>query len=159
MPFFKDEYYALILKIIFISVSGFMIFFILFSDFREIIFRVPDDASYYLKIAQNYNSGNGFSFDGIHKTNGFQPLWQYILIALTFVCRTNAETTLRIVLILQVILLFISSRLIPIWLSLFGSNSFILSRISLVSIWPSLFLSSFGSSFLNISSAFSSFFF
>ena len=112
MPFFKDEYYALILKIIFISVSGFMIFFILFSDFREIIFRVPDDASYYLKIAENYNSGNGFSFDGIHKTNGFQPLWQYILIALTFVCRANAETTLRIVLILQVILLFISGSLL-----------------------------------------------
>ncbi|HMS32698.1 MAG TPA: glycosyltransferase family 39 protein [Ignavibacteria bacterium] len=111
MPFFKDEYYALMLKIIFISVSGFMFFFILFSDFREIIFRVPDDASYYLKIAENYNSGKGFSFDGIHKTNGFQPLWQYMLIALTFVSRTNAETTLRIVLILQVILLFISGFL------------------------------------------------
>jgi len=108
----KDEYYYLALRIIFISVSILMIAFILFSDFYEIIFRVPDDASYYLKIAENFNNGKGFSFDGLHQTNGFQPLWQYILIALTFIYRSDPETTLRIVLILQIVLLFLSGNLL-----------------------------------------------
>ena len=108
----KDEYYYLALRIIFISVSILMIAFILISDFYEIIFRVPDDASYYLKIAENFNNGKGFSFDGLHQTNGFQPLWQYILIALTFIYSSDPGTTLRIVLIIQVVLLFLSGNLI-----------------------------------------------
>jgi len=108
----KDEYYYYAIKIILMTVSLFMTAFILFSDFREIIFRVPDDASYYLKIAENFNNGKGFSFDGLHQTNGFQPLWQFILIALTFIYKSDPETTLRIVLILQVVLLFISGILI-----------------------------------------------
>ena len=126
----KDESYFLILKIIFISVSVFMILFILFSGFQEIIFRVPDDASYYLKIAENFNAGKGFSFDGIHQTNGFQPMWQYILIALTFMIKTNQETTLRIVLILQVLLLFISGILLYRFLSVhFNGKIIFLSGI------------------------------
>lgn len=124
----KDEYYGLILKTLFISVCIFMIIYVLLSDFTEIIFRVPDDASYYLKIAENYNSGKGFSFDGIHQTNGFQPLWQYMIVALTYVFSTNHEQTMRMVLILQVILLFISGA----FLYNFLKNSFT-DRVLLVS--------------------------
>jgi len=124
----KDEYYYLALRIIFISVSILMIAFILFSDFHEIIFRVPDDASYYLKIAGNFNNGKGFSFDGLHQTNGFQPLWQYILIALTFICRSDPGTTLRIVLILQVVLLFLSGNLLFRFLSDYFTNKIIFAN-------------------------------
>ena len=97
----------LLLIISLISVR--MIFYYAVTDFTVIISRVPDDASYYLKIAQNFNEGYGFTFDGISRTSGFQPLWQYILIIFTFVFKASPETTMRAVMILQVLILYISS--------------------------------------------------
>ncbi len=40
-----------------------------------------DDAFYYLQIARNVASGKGFTFDGVHATNGFQPLWLLLLVS------------------------------------------------------------------------------
>lgn len=37
------------------------------------------DAWYYMTIARNFASSGTFTFDGIYPTNGFHPLWQYIL--------------------------------------------------------------------------------
>ncbi|MBD3384447.1 hypothetical protein GF407_05910 [candidate division KSB1 bacterium] len=42
--------------------------------------HLVDDGYYYLQIAYHLAQGNGFTFDGIHQTNGFQPLWQIVLI-------------------------------------------------------------------------------
>lgn len=39
-----------------------------------------DDACYYAAIAFNIANGNGATTDGIHTTNGFQPLWALMLI-------------------------------------------------------------------------------
>ncbi len=39
-----------------------------------------DDAYYYFKVAQNVAAGHGFTFDGLARTNGFHPLWMFILI-------------------------------------------------------------------------------
>jgi hypothetical protein len=44
-----------------------------------------DDSYYYFQIARNAAAGNGFSFDGIHPTNGFQPLWGMILACAAWV--------------------------------------------------------------------------
>lgn len=44
-----------------------------------------DDSFYYFQIARNAAAGNGFSFDGIHPTNGFQPLWGMILACAAWV--------------------------------------------------------------------------
>ena len=41
-----------------------------------------DDASYYLTIARNAAAGFGFTFDRLNPTNGFQPLWQWLLVLL-----------------------------------------------------------------------------
>jgi hypothetical protein len=41
-----------------------------------------DDAFYYAQIARNVAHGRGFTFDGIHATNGFQPLWLGVLVVL-----------------------------------------------------------------------------
>jgi hypothetical protein len=43
---------------------------------------IPDDAFYYFKIAENIASGRGSTFDGIHATNGYHPLWMGFLIPL-----------------------------------------------------------------------------
>lgn len=39
-----------------------------------------DDACYFARIAENAARGFGFTFDRINPTNGFQPLWLYLLI-------------------------------------------------------------------------------
>lgn len=39
-----------------------------------------DDAFYYFQIAKNAAAGNGFSFDGLHATNGFHPLFAWVAV-------------------------------------------------------------------------------
>jgi hypothetical protein len=88
------------------------IFFLLFADIRLLLDLIPDDAAYYFKIAENFNKGLGFSFDGLHQTNGFQPLWQYILIAFFFFLPSDAESLYRSALILQTIIISLSALLL-----------------------------------------------
>jgi len=40
-----------------------------------LVYFTNDDTFYYLGIARNLVAGNGLSFDGLHQTNGFHPLW------------------------------------------------------------------------------------
>ena len=44
-----------------------------------------DDAYYYFRIAQNIALGRGSTWDGIHSTNGYHPLWLLMLIPLYFI--------------------------------------------------------------------------
>jgi hypothetical protein len=39
-----------------------------------------DDAFYYFQIARNVAGGAGFTFDGLHATSGFHPLWLFVLV-------------------------------------------------------------------------------
>lgn len=39
-----------------------------------------DDAFYYFQIARNVAHGSGATFDGLHATNGFHPLWLVLLV-------------------------------------------------------------------------------
>ncbi len=41
-----------------------------------------DDFFYYLRVAVNLAAGHGSTFDGIHLTNGYHPLWLLVLTAL-----------------------------------------------------------------------------
>lgn len=43
---------------------------------------VVDDTYYYWMVARRFWETGFFTFDGIHPTNGFQPLWQWILLPL-----------------------------------------------------------------------------
>lgn len=43
-----------------------------------------DDSFYAFKIAQNMAAGQGMTFDGIHPTNGFQPLYVLLLVPIFF---------------------------------------------------------------------------
>lgn len=43
---------------------------------------VPDDAFYYFKIAQHIAARHGSTFDGVHPTNGYHPLWMLCLVGL-----------------------------------------------------------------------------
>jgi hypothetical protein len=78
--------------------------FALQDDVHRLLPRIVDDASYYMTIARNIASGTGVTFDGIHKTNGFHPLWLVMLVPL-FLLHEPPETMIRLVALLQMILL------------------------------------------------------
>ncbi len=46
-----------------------------------------DDTYLYLQVAWNVGMGEGFTFDGIHRTNGFQPLWLFCMVPLSVLFR------------------------------------------------------------------------
>ena len=63
-----------------------------FSHDSWLVF-VQDDLLYYLKVAQNLAHGHGSTFNGLVRTNGYQPLWFLVLFALSSVTQ-NATAIL-----------------------------------------------------------------
>ena len=72
------------------AVLGFLIlaspFIVRGSDLIVRYYSV-DDTFYYLQIARNLANGHGSTFDGVSVTNGYQLLWQGLLVPLAFVFR------------------------------------------------------------------------
>jgi hypothetical protein len=60
-----------------------------------------DDAFYYYKVAQNVLSGHGFTFDQIHLTNGFHPLWMGICLGVFWLSRFNLILPLRVLVLVS----------------------------------------------------------
>lgn len=71
-----------------------------------------DDAAYYLEIAENAATGHGFTFDRLAPTNGFHPLWAWVLVALRRVFVVEPEIMLALVWALQCVLMTVSSWLL-----------------------------------------------
>lgn len=67
-----------------------------------------DDNFYYLQIARNLAAGRGFTFDGIHATNGFHPLWQLLLVPI-FGLLSGDVASLRAVAVVEAALISISA--------------------------------------------------
>lgn len=59
----------------------FLPMFLYYCKFRigAALYFLAGDAFYYLDVARNFQSHRFFTFDGVHATNGFHPLWQYLL--------------------------------------------------------------------------------
>ena len=59
------------------------------ADYRSLIGNdvYPDDAFYYLRIAQNLVGGRGLTFDGAAPTNGFQPLYLLMVVPVVALAR------------------------------------------------------------------------
>jgi hypothetical protein len=70
---------------------------------------VADGAGYYLQIAHNVAGGRGITFDGLHPTNGFHPLWLAVLVPVLEIVRGTPELVYRTVGILDVGLLAVAS--------------------------------------------------
>ena len=62
-----------------------------------------DDAFYYFEIASNIAGGNGSTFDGVNKTNGYHPLWMMILIPVQFLSQGSLLLSLRLIVIVQLL--------------------------------------------------------
>jgi hypothetical protein len=105
---------------------------------RTIVNVQFDDAYYYLKIAENVADGNGATFDGIHKTNGFHPLWLLILSGLALVPGLGLTGLTRAMVVLQAFL-FLGS-LILIKNTLKGLlHPFLVGAALLIPLYPRFF--------------------
>src|SRR5262245_2275383 len=47
---------------------------------ERLAFKFYDDAYYYLGVAKSLGTGEGSTFDGLHRTNGYHPLWCALLV-------------------------------------------------------------------------------
>ncbi|HYM81345.1 MAG TPA: hypothetical protein VEY91_08025 [Candidatus Limnocylindria bacterium] len=85
--------------------SAYFITYILAQRPPRLLTRTFDDACYYLKIAQNAANGLGLTFDGMAPTNGFQPLWLYLLVPIIRFVDGSPERIFKLSLVLQVLIM------------------------------------------------------
>ncbi len=96
---------------------------------------VPDDAFYYLKIALNVSDGKGSTFDGIHATNGYHPLWLIVCSSVALLTQplpsdsTSLLDYLRVIVSLEMFLGIVAFGLVYFASRRFGSKP--LARILL----------------------------
>jgi hypothetical protein len=62
---------------------------------------LADDAYYYFEIARNAALGQGLSFDSVSPTNGFHPLWAWLLVPLYALLPAAAQAPVKIALALS----------------------------------------------------------
>ncbi len=80
---------------------------------------IIDDALYYLVPARNLIDGNGFSFDGEHRTSGVQPLWAVVVTVLAaFV--SDDVTAMRLMVLLSGVLWVLAGVVLHYGLRRFG---------------------------------------
>lgn len=63
-----------------------------------------DDSFYSLGIARNIAAGTGWTHDGIHVTNGFQPLYVFLMVPFYWLLPTQAYLVPVLALVLQSVL-------------------------------------------------------
>jgi hypothetical protein len=90
-------WFEIILSIVFLSAYVYAAF----SDAYNLPNRwfIRDDAYYYFKVAQNISEGRGSTFDGIHPTNGYHPLWMLVCIPVFALARFDLILPLRVLVI------------------------------------------------------------
>ncbi len=71
-----------------------------------------DDSFYAFKIARNIASGQGVTFDGIHATNGFQPLYVLILVPVFWLSGSNLINPVYVALTLSALLTALTALLL-----------------------------------------------
>ena len=95
-----------------------------FREMEAVVTRIPDDTGYFYKIALNVALGKGLTFDGINETNGFQPLWLYLLLPLAWAMReAPVDLYLRAALIYQLSLVAIAGIVLFFAMSLYSRRS------------------------------------
>lgn len=71
-----------------------------------------DDGFYAFKIAQNIAAGRGVTFDGIHPTTGFQPLYVFLLVPAFLISGTNALLPIYMILTLMSVFTCLTAYLV-----------------------------------------------
>jgi hypothetical protein len=63
-----------------------------------------DDAFYYFQVARNVAEGDGFTFDGLGKSNGFHPLWMLINIPIFTLAKFNPYLPFRMLVMVSALI-------------------------------------------------------
>src|SRR3990172_12591562 len=63
-----------------------------------------DDGFYYFQVAKNLAAGRGFTFDGLNLTNGFHPLWLFVITPLFALAQVDLLLPLRLLVVLSALL-------------------------------------------------------
>ncbi len=71
-----------------------------------------DDSFYAFKIAKNIASGQGMTFDGIHPTTGFQPLYVFLLVPVFLISGDSLSLPIYIALSFLAVLTFLTAYLL-----------------------------------------------
>ena len=72
-------------SILILVILLFRVFYFRFFEYEEIINVVPDDAFYYLKLAENFKGIQNWTFDGSTSASGFHLLYGYFLVVILVV--------------------------------------------------------------------------
>ena len=67
------------------------------ATYTELIPAFNDDAFYYFQVAHKISQGQGSTFDGIHATNGYHPLWMSVSIGVFSVACVTSGTHEKVV--------------------------------------------------------------
>ena len=70
-----------------------ILLFIAYRPTPELIhhYILEDDSFYSLQIARNISLGKGSTFDGVTKTNGYQPLYVWAIVPLIYFLHTDTD--------------------------------------------------------------------
>ncbi len=90
----RPDWFEILLIVLVMSIS----LYAAFADGQNFSWRwfTRDDAYYYFKVAQNISEGQGSTFDGINRTNGYHPLWMAISVPIFALARFDLVLPLRI---------------------------------------------------------------
>ncbi len=93
---------------IILTITIFSIFLSILAPIEYLIKFTVDDSYFYLKTALNFSKGLGSTFDGLNITNGYHPLWFYILAMVfkitEYIDIFSMESFLRLVFILSILI-------------------------------------------------------
>jgi len=73
------------------------IIYISTATIDSVVFRITDDAYYYLNTARNIVLGFGVTFDRMNPTNGFHPLWMLCLLPVFALFPNTVDAPVRLV--------------------------------------------------------------
>ena len=85
------------------------------TQLRDVVDYIYDDGYYYLTIAANVADFGRSTFDGITATNGYQPLWLWVLSGLASLVGTQPHILFTAVCLLIYLLAAVSPLLALLW--------------------------------------------
>ncbi len=99
---------------------------------------ITEDGFYSLSVSRNIAMGNGITIDGVSATNGFQPLFTFLIVPLVVAIGSNHYTILRMVLVVHWIVFLVASFLLGRIVR--DMNPFVDAQIRSVRFWLTVFL-------------------
>jgi len=70
-----------IILMVFLVAGGYIRLWIVFQPIEELVYKViPDDSFYYFQTARHIVAGNGSTFNGTERHNGYHPAWMGIIL-------------------------------------------------------------------------------